>query len=140
MFSLVHKHGTEGEGRVMAYMSERDDRRRVHDPYAYVSLNAEENAADAIREAERILAETEPRTATQGVVSRHYTLDALGYAGPRLADSLRAILPVLEELAADATLAIHSDADLAWGDVKTCCSLVDRNRATLAAMEAEAGQ
>ncbi len=109
--------------------------------------------AAAVREAERIVAEAErpEDVAPLGDWPQHNSHDGwplvwaddptdadsvtLTSAHHLLADSLRAILPVLDELATDATRAAagsqHKRADY-------CATLWmrDRNRATLAAMDA----
>lgn len=46
----------------------------------------------ALAEARRILAKTEPDTITQGVRNRHYALDALGWAGRDLAETIATFL------------------------------------------------
>ncbi len=83
----------------------------------------------AVREAERILSETEPASdAFPYVFAEGLTrMDALGVvtAHVSLAESLAAVLPVLDEMAPDAVIAANDfDAYDEW----------QRNRATLAAM------
>jgi hypothetical protein len=91
-------------------------------------------SAAAIREAERILSETEPVRDGEGWLTAHVPCDFPEHGMDALAASLTAVLPVLDELALEA----YSDAAIAWaGNDDAVCANIDRdcrNRATDAAM------
>jgi hypothetical protein len=105
-------------------------------------------APDALREAERILSETEPRISESELVplravfatNRDVNWRPLHWAneyGDALAASLSAVLPVLDELAQDATDAALGFVSGSGASVQAALltmDLRDHNRATLAAM------
>jgi hypothetical protein len=100
----------------MAYMSDAKD--RYNAICGATSLSLPLAAEQAVREAERILAVTEPRA---NVANRISVTRLVGAGRPdglgptigsdctyALADSLAAILPVLDELAEDAARAMDA--------------------------------
>lgn len=134
----------------MAYMSEAGGLAgRGLESAAFHERERRNAAAQAIREAERILAETE---AGDDVEWAHPCYSrptmSLGWgwsqptSGAALADALAAILPVLDELALESAWAAQNDvpdtgnpSEDAW-HFNLHGMICDRNRATLAAMGA----
>lgn len=100
---------------------------------------AEQAAQEAVREAERVMAEAEAgaheAVVERDAIGRRWHMGVTTEAFDDLAADLAAVLPMLDELAADADW--QYDTRLA-GDTRALlvhATATDRNRATLAGMD-----